>query len=202
MRSAQSIALVLITLASAACGGSAPPPKAATAEVAPAHAPAAAPTTTAAVAPKTSQLTRSQVRAAIRSGLGVFFQSVALEDYPVMKDGKFHGFRIKAMHPDWRIDLVPGDVVVKVNGMPIEHPEEADAALRSLEKAASLEITYERNGAAAVFRLPIVDEGAAPAATVPVATQPAATAATAPASPTAAAPATVPQPNVQGKRAR
>lgn len=164
MRPVTSLALAFVTLASVACGGSAPPPKAASSGADP--TPTAAPTTTAAVAEKTTQLTRSQVRAMIRSGLGVFFQNVALEDYPVMKDGKFRGFKLKAMNPSWNIDLAPGDVIVKVNGMPIEHPEEADAALRSLEKAEALRVDFDRDGKASVFQLPIVDDAApAPAAT-------------------------------------
>ena len=39
----------------------------------------------------------------------------------------------------------------------IEHPEEADAALRSLEKAASLKIDYEREGKLRTLELPIVE---------------------------------------------
>lgn len=190
MRPVPRLALAFVTFASVACGGSAPPPRAASADADP--PPAAAPTTTAAVAPKTTQLTRSQIRAMIRSGLGVFFQNVALDDYPVMRDGKFHGFKLEAMNPDWNIDLQPGDVILKVSGMPIEHPEEADAALRSLENAPALRIDYERGGKPAVFQLPIVDDGRPGAA-------PAAAAASTAAPST---PATARSAEPQGKRAR
>jgi type II secretory pathway component PulC len=140
-----------------ACGGSPEPknadaPKASTtsASTAPASDPmkARAPIT---------QLKRADVKLAIDKGLGVFLQNVMVEDYPAMKEGRFYGFRLKALNPDWAIDLRPGDVIVRVNGQVIEHPEEADAALRSLEKAASLKVDYEREGKMRTLELPIVD---------------------------------------------
>ena len=51
----------------------------------------------------------------------------------------------------------PGDVVTRVNGIVPEHPEEADAALRSLEKAPALKVEFEREGKAKTLELPIVD---------------------------------------------
>lgn len=144
---------VLSVILLAACGGS-PEPKAA-------EAPKTS--TTGATAPVTSarapitKLERREVKAAIGRGLGVFLQNVSVEDYPVMKDGRFYGFKLKAIHPDWVIDLRPGDVITRVNGQPIEHPEEADAALRSLEKAPALKVDYERDGKPRTLELPIVD---------------------------------------------
>ena len=66
-------------------------------------------------------------------------------------------FKLKTINPDWAIDLRPGDVITRVNGQAIEHPEEADAALRSLEKAPSLKVDYEREGKPRTLELPIVD---------------------------------------------
>jgi type II secretory pathway component PulC len=100
---------------------------------------------------------RAAVRETIQRGLGVFLQNVTLEDWPAMKDGKFHGFRLKAVRADWGVDLRPGDVVTRVNGMPIERPEQADAAMRSLENAKSIRVDLERDGAPRVLEIPIVD---------------------------------------------
>lgn len=140
-----------------ACGGS-PEPKNAeaprTSTTSASNAPAADPMK--ARAPVT-QLKRADVKAAIDRGLGVFLQNVMVEDYPAMKEGRFYGFRLKALNPDWAVDLRPGDVIVRVNGQVIEHPEEADAALRALEKAPSLKIDYEREGKVRTLELPIVD---------------------------------------------
>jgi type II secretory pathway component PulC len=109
-------------------------------------------------APKpVTSLRRARVKEAIAQGLGAFLQNVTVDDWPVMQEGKFHGFKIKTINPEWGVDLRPGDVVTRVNGIVPEHPEEADAALRSLEKAASLKVDFERDGKAKTLELPIVD---------------------------------------------
>lgn len=104
-----------------------------------------------------TSLKRAAVRETIQQGLGVFLQNVTVDDWPVMREGKFHGFKIKAINPQWGIDLRPGDVVTRVNGVVPEHPEEADAALRALDKAASLKVDFEREGKSRTLELPIVD---------------------------------------------
>jgi type II secretory pathway component PulC len=115
----------------------------------------AAPTTTAASAEKITSLKRSQVQNAIRHGVGMFLRNVEVDEWPAMKNGKFYGWRVKAINPDWILDLMPGDVVLRINGMPIEHPEEADAALKSLDTAPSLKVDIERNGQPRTLELPI-----------------------------------------------
>lgn len=134
------------------CGGSSPPPVAAPAPKPVEAAVAAAPAT------PPSSLKRSAVKQTIQRGVGAFLQNVTVADWPAMKDGKFHGWTIKSIRADWGVDLKPGDVVTRVNGMPIERPEEADAALRSLEKAKSVRIEYERSGQPKTLELPIVDD--------------------------------------------
>jgi type II secretion system protein C len=104
-----------------------------------------------------TQLKRADVKVAIDKGPGVLLRNIAFEDYPAMKDGRFYGFRLKWISPDWAVDLQPGDVFVRVNGQVIEHPEDADAVLRSLEKAPSLKIEYERDGKMRTIEIPIVN---------------------------------------------
>lgn len=143
------LALPLILVA--ACGGAKSEP------VVPAAVPVAAPPPPSAPAVPPGTVSRGAVRETIRQGLGVFLQNVTVEDWPAMKDGKFHGFKLKAVRADWAVDLKPGDVVTRINGMPIERPEQADAALRSLETAKTLRVDLERDGAPRVLELPIVD---------------------------------------------
>lgn len=104
---------------------------------------------------------RSAVADIQTRGLGVFFQNVEVEDYPVMREGRFVGFRLRALNPEWGVDLKPGDVILRVNGMAIEHPEDAQAALKSLEKASALRVDFERDGKARTLELPIVEDGTA-----------------------------------------
>ena len=150
------IALSLGSFALVACGGEAPPAKT-TADAT--SAKATAPTTTAAAVPtKTTSLRRSQVKQGIARGLGYFLQNVSVEDYPVMRGNKFYGFKIKNINAELGVDLQPGDVVTRVNGMSIEHPEEADAAMRSLEKAPALRVDFERDGKPRTLELPITED--------------------------------------------
>jgi type II secretory pathway component PulC len=153
MRSVVFSACVLLLLA---CGGS-PEPKAADAPRTSTTSAGVPPDATGTPRAPITQLKRVEVKAAIDQGLGVLLQNIMVEDYPAMKEGRFYGFRLKAMNPDWAVDLRPGDVIVRVNGQTIEHPEDADAALRSLEKAKSLKIEYERDGKLRSLELPIVD---------------------------------------------
>jgi len=155
LRPAFVLALSFGSFAAAACGET-PPAKSAETAAAPREA---APTTTAAaVPPKTTSLRRSQVKAGIARGLGYFLQNVTVDDYPVMRNNKFHGFKVKAISTELGVDIQPGDVVTRVNGMPIEHPEEADAAMRTLEKATALRVDFERDGKPRTLELPITED--------------------------------------------
>ncbi len=150
------VALSLGSATVVACGGETLPAKTSTGGPSPQTT---APTTTAAVVPaKTTSLHRSQVKAGIARGLGYFLQNVTVDDYPVMKGNKFYGFKIKNINAELGVDLRPGDVVTRVNGMSIEHPEEADAAMRTLDKARSLRVDFERDGKPRTLELPITED--------------------------------------------
>ena len=56
--------------------------------------------------------------------------------------------------------LKPGDVVTRIEGMPIEHPEEAIEAFNALQVASELRVDYERDGVARILRYRIVDDDA------------------------------------------
>jgi len=160
MRRSTVVTVLALSLSSLAlgCGEGGPPARAPSA---PGEAPPPIPVTTAAAVPaaeKVTSLRRSQVKQTISRGVGYFLQNVALDDWPVMRDGKFYGFRLRAINADWGVDLRAGDVVTRVNGMVIEHPEEADAALRALDKATALRVDYERDGKPLKLELPIVED--------------------------------------------
>ncbi len=106
---------------------------------------------------KITALKRAEVKEAIQIGLGYFLQNVSVEDFPAMQDGKFHGFVVRSINEAWIVDLKPGDVVTRVNGIVPEQPDDADSAFKSLEKATALKVDYERNGQRRTLELPIVD---------------------------------------------
>jgi len=111
--------------------------------------------------PDDSSLSRSTIKAVVSEGLGSFLRFVELDDHPVVVDGKFYGFRIVALHGpvfSSAIDLRPGDVVTAINGLPIERPEQAEAAFESLVVAQELRVAYDRDGKARELVLPIAED--------------------------------------------
>lgn len=108
---------------------------------------------------KVTRLTRAGVRGTVHGGIGRFLQDVTVEDTPAFRNGKFLGFRVVELRGDLdACDLHPGDVVTRVNGQSVEHPEDALAVFQSLATANELVVDYERDGTPQKMRLPIVDE--------------------------------------------
>ncbi len=149
--------LLALVLALVACGGaSAPRP------VPPAPKPASGTMPTAAGSrTRPNVIARSAVRAVVAQGLGAFLRRVEVDDQPVFVGGKFHGFRIALLRDAefWNgVDLRPGDVVTRINGLPIERPEQAQIAFESLPSARELRVSYDRDGKPREIVYPIVDE--------------------------------------------
>lgn len=101
-------------------------------------------------------LFRDEVDATVDQGLGYFLQRLELE--PALDNGRFRGFRVAAMRPpEWweGVDLKPGDVILNVNGMPIERDTQAYEAFIALKKSSELRVEYLRGGQsrALVYRI-------------------------------------------------
>lgn len=104
-----------------------------------------------------ASLERAQVERVVDAGLGRFLAHVSLE--PRLSAGKFSGWSIVALQPPelWQgIDLQPGDVVTKVNGMSIEREMEAYDAFQAVRQAPSLEVSYLRQNQPRTLRFTIV----------------------------------------------
>lgn len=147
-----ALASLALALLLGGCGAS-PPPRAVAAAV---PKPAVPPPSVG-----DHRLSRAAVQEVVAQGLGAFLQRVEVSDQPVFVAGKFHGFRIAALHDDsfWGgVDIRPGDVVVSVNGFPIEHPEQAETAFESLDVASELHVAYERDGQPRDLVYAIVDD--------------------------------------------
>lgn len=146
------VAAAAVAAAAAACGGGEARPAAS------APVPEAPP-----AAPEPSQepvvLRRSAVRAAVAGGLGRVLRHVEVDERPVVREGRFVGFRVLTLRGDFaRVGLAPGDVVTGVNGQGIERPEAALAAFETLARAPSLRVAYEREGKPAEVLVPIVED--------------------------------------------
>lgn len=105
----------------------------------------------------TGTLQRADVERVVDAGLGRFLGGVVIE--PSLSAGKFTGWSIVGLEPAelWRgVDLQPGDVVTKVNGMPIEREVEAFDAFQAVRQSPTLEITYLRQNQPRTLRFTIV----------------------------------------------
>ncbi len=110
--------------------------------------------------PKVTRLARTGVRDTVRGGIGRFLQDVTVDDTPAFRNGKFIGFRVVELRGELdACDLRPGDVVTRVNGQSVEHPEDALVVFQSLANASELVVDYERDGSPQKMRLPISDDG-------------------------------------------
>lgn len=98
--------------------------------------------------PPAGSIWRDELIDTLNAGLGAFLQHVEVE--PSLEEGRFRGFRILQLIPPgyWEgVDLEPGDVLVSVNGMPIERETEAYAAFEALRSAKEIRVAVLRTGA-------------------------------------------------------
>lgn len=107
--------------------------------------------------PPPGALFREDVNALIERGFPEFLQRVDVE--PRLVDGQFKGWSIVDLNPSdfWRgVDLRPGDVVTRVNDLPIERETEAFDAFQSLKQSDALRVTFQRAGESRVLEYKIV----------------------------------------------
>lgn len=100
---------------------------------------------------------RQELDRVLAAGLGRFLQQVETE--PFLEDGRFVGFRLIALRGELfrGVDLRPGDTILRVNGMPIERPEEALQVWNGLRVASELTVEFLRATARHQLRFAIAD---------------------------------------------
>ncbi len=109
-------------------------------------------------APRTEgTIDRAELDPVLEAGLGRFLGRVTTE--PHLENGRFVGHRLTALRSDLfeGVDLRAGDTLLRVNGMPIERPEQALAAWNALRVASELTIDYLREGERRQLRFAIED---------------------------------------------
>jgi hypothetical protein len=134
-----------------ACGGAEPEPRVVPAARVQPREPARPPGT----------IWRDELLLTIEDGLGAFLQRVEVE--ASLPNGRFEGFRVVSLNPAefWQgVDLKPGDVVTRVNGMPIERETEAYDAFQALRTAGELRVSILRGGVPRVLSYRIAERPA------------------------------------------
>lgn len=151
------VCLPLAALLSIGCAASAPEAAAPKKPAASATPAAAAPAATSA---PTGRLARAEVDTILtEKGPPWLFQRVVPEE--VFVNGKFAGWRILSLPKEWEaLEIKPGDVVTRVNGLGLERPEDLWKAWTSVFTASELKIGYERGGKALELVMPIDGQAA------------------------------------------
>ena len=102
---------------------------------------------------------RSALKRTVDAGLGRWLQTVSVD--PLLARGRFRGWIIRSFNSDDAcyagVDLRAGDVVTRVNGRGVEHPEEALEVWTKLPTSSELVIDFLRDGEARKVRFGIVD---------------------------------------------
>jgi type II secretory pathway component PulC len=149
MRGSRLVLLGLLT----GCGAAAPP------AVAPRTVARTVPVAARAESPRPPKgaLFREDVNALIERGFPEFLQRVEVE--PRLVDGQFRGWSIVNLSPSqfWSgVDLKPGDVVLRVNDLPIERETEAFDVFESLKQSDALRVAFQRGGQTRLLEYKIV----------------------------------------------
>jgi len=133
------------------CGAAPEPPPVAPKPV------AKAPAHPVAQRPPQGALYREDVNALIARGFPEFLQHIDVE--PRLVDGQFRGWSIVQLNPSefWNgVDLKPGDIVTRVNDLPIERETEAFDAFESLKQSSALRVAFQRDGQSRLLEYKII----------------------------------------------
>lgn len=110
---------------------------------------------------KPGVLKRSAVVRVVDIGIGRWLAGGAEVERKIAKS-HFQGWEIQRLYPGdpcyATVDLRPHDVVIQVNGKPIEKPEQAFDVLTSLRTASELVVDFLRDGQPQKLTLQIADE--------------------------------------------
>ena len=158
--------LLGLAVLSSACAGSRSHVDVSPAEVGFAAPPSSGADEPAAAEPGDSapaELTHAVLTRTVQAGIGAFLANVDLS--PVLVRGRFIGFRLDHARGlrRWNaagLDVRTGDVVTRVNGSPIERPEQAQAAFLSLAEASEVVIDVVRAGSPVTVRAAVRGDAA------------------------------------------
>lgn len=108
-------------------------------------------------------LSRETLNRVVGAGPSWFIRQVSVR--PVLLDGEFYGFEVLSLFPDRATfpvtGLEEGDIVQRVNGLPIGRPEEFMAAWDAVAAADHLSVRVLRGGRPLLVTWTITDPRAA-----------------------------------------
>lgn len=100
------------------------------------------------------EIKRADFAATVAKGPQRFIATLKVR--PVMEGRRFRGFQLVGTTPDsplaGSMNVRTGDVIVSVNGTPVERPDQFMKAWDALAKAAHLDVKLRRAGNQMVYR--------------------------------------------------
>lgn len=108
---------------------------------------------------------RDEVKAAVAAGMARFLSSVeveALTDVDEAGERRFLGFTVLTLRPAaaWlSFDIVPGDVITRVNGVSVSHYDYLLPMFEGLGSASELRVEMLRGGKPKTLVISILDRG-------------------------------------------
>jgi hypothetical protein len=123
--------------------GEEPRAKAQASEAGAGDSPRAAPAGVSGPRRRSGQLDRGALDRVLAAGPGRFLHRVEVKAHLV--GGEFRGWQV-VRTPFDDIDLVPGDIVLEVNGHTLEHPLELKVLWDELARADAIAVSVERDG--------------------------------------------------------
>lgn len=109
-----------LTAGLVACTSHAPPP-----QLAPAPVPRLAPAPPPPPVVPPGHLGRAEVDRILTSQGPPWLLRQVIVDVVLRRDGEFSGWRLVGLPEDWRgVDVRPGDVLTRINGLPLKNPEQ------------------------------------------------------------------------------
>ena len=150
--------LTLALVVPAACGSRAPPANPGVEQI---EDPEAARTAAAESGPESKtepsrqggEIARADLNRVLDAGPGAFLARTEVKARLVK--GQFRGWQV-VRSPYTQIDLVPGDVVMSVNGRTLEHPVDLERLWRDLRAANAIEVDVDRGGRRFALRFAVV----------------------------------------------
>jgi hypothetical protein len=113
---------------------------------------------------RTGSIGREELDVVLDAGPGAFLRGLQVD--PELVERRLRGWRVRRFYPDdprfEAVDLLPGDLVLTVNGHLIVRPEHLQKVWDGLRDAHTLVVQVERAGSVFELEYTIVDSPAPP----------------------------------------
>ncbi len=100
------------------------------------------------------QISRHEVASVVEKGPQRFIATIRVD--PVMEKGRFVGYRLVGVAADSPLSnsqtVVPGDIIIAVNGESLERPEQFMRAWDVVRDASVLEVSLKRGAQVILYR--------------------------------------------------